>query len=137
MTQTTKISDLIGTWDLIDWVSLKDGGFYTYPMGKDVKGQLIYTQEGRMSGFLMRADFEAQPARTTAHAAICLSYGGTYRIEGDQVIHDVSLSTIPEWLNTPLIRTMAWQEENLLLKTAPASAKDGHAYSNELLWKKL
>lgn len=137
MTQKTKISELIGTWDLIDWISLKDGNFYKHPMGDDVKGQLIYTFEGRMSGFLMRADFINEPAKTPAQAAICLSYGGTYRIVEDQVIHDVSLSTIPEWLNTPLIRTIEWQNGNLLLKTAPTLAKDGHAYANELLWKKL
>lgn len=137
MTQSTTMADLIGTWELVSWISLKDNIFHTHPMGDDVKGQLIYTKEGRMSGFLMRADFEKEPARTPARAAICLSYGGTFEIDGSQVIHHVTLSTIPEWLNTPLIRTVVWQEGNLLLKTEPALAKDGHAYANELLWQKL
>ncbi len=49
--------DLIGTWRLKSWTSLKNGEPVGYPMGEDAKGQIIYSPEGRMSGFLMRRDF--------------------------------------------------------------------------------
>ena len=137
MTQSTTERDLIGSWELINWISTKDGKFNTHPMGEDVVGQLIYTAEGRMSGFLMRSDFKDQNPRTPASSAICLSYGGIYHVVGNEVVHDVIMSTIPEWIGGPLIRTMVWQADNLLLKTEPQKAKDGKFYSNELQWKRL
>ncbi|MFT6559542.1 lipocalin-like domain-containing protein [Sneathiella sp.] len=128
---------IIGTWKLKDWHSRKNGEFYAYPMEKDVKGQLIYTPCGRMSGFLMRADFKDRPPRSDASAAISLSYGGNWYIEGPEVCHDVDLSTIPGWIGTTLRRTMIWQGDDLLLKTGPETGKDGHDYENLLLWERL
>lgn len=137
MTQHTTISNLIGTWKLLNWHSLKNGAFFAYPMGKDVCGQLIYTKEGRMSGFLMRADFDSEPAGSDTKAKKCLSYAGTYSIDGTDVSHQVLLSTIPEWIGEPLVRTMVWQGEQLLLKTDPNRGHDGNDYQNELLWERL
>lgn len=137
MNHSNKISDMTGTWNLIDWICKKEGEFHTYPMEEDVVGQLIYTCEGRMSGFLMRNDFKNQKPRTPASSAISLSYAGNYRIEGDEVIHDVLMATIPEWIGTPLVRTIIWKGGDLLLKTEPQPAKDGYHYSNELLWRRL
>ena len=134
MSNTPNMTDLLGTWELLDWRSFRDGEFYKFPMGEDGKGQLIYTREGVMSGFLMRADFGDELPGSDTKASRCLSYAGTFRIEGDEVIHDVNLATIPEWLGTPLIRTMEWREDQLLLKTTPQQGRDGHKYSNELLW---
>lgn len=132
----TALKDLLGTWELVDWRVFADGEFHKFPMGEDVQGQLIYTDAGMMSGFLMRADFKDEPPRTPAPAVKCLSYGGTFHIEGDEVHHQVSLSTIPEWIGGPLVRTMEWRGEQLLLKTGPEIAKDGKGYSNELLWRR-
>ncbi|MBL4740038.1 MAG: lipocalin-like domain-containing protein [Sneathiella sp.] len=137
MDRQTKISDLIGTWNLINWQSLRNGEFFSYPMGEDVCGQLIYTGEGRMSGFLMRADFGSEAPGSDTQAKKCLSYGGTYSIIGDDVSHQVLFSTIPEWIGSPLVRTLVWQGKRLLLKTEPNRSHDGNDYQNELLWERL
>lgn len=136
MTKQTSEKDLVGTWELLAWKVFKNGEFYKYPMEEDCVGQLIYTNAGIMNGFLMRKDFENEAPRTPAPAAKCLSYSGTYRIEGDEVIHDVFLATIPEWIGNPLIRTMEWQGDQLLLKTEPEKDKAGNGYSNTLLWRR-
>jgi Lipocalin-like domain len=136
MTRQTQISDILGTWELIDWKSYKDGNFYAFPMGEGSLGQLIYTDAGIMSGFLMEADYHTVPAKSDTQAAKCLSYAGHFHIEGDEVYHNVTLATISEWIGTPLIRTMQWQGENLLLTTKPEKAGNGHQYHNELLWKR-
>ena len=130
------IEKLIGVWELDDWRSVRNGEFYSFPMGKDSKGQLIYTREGMMSGFLMRSDFGDEPTRSDTSAKKSLSYGGRFYVKGDEVFHEVSLSTIPEWLGTDLIRTIIWKDDKLLLKTTPEKGRDGADYSNELLWKK-
>lgn len=133
----TQISELIGTWELLDWRVFADGNFHKFPMGDDVKGLLIYTTAGMMNGFLMRNDFKDEKPRTPARSEICLSYAGTFRIEGDQVIHSVTHSTIPEWIDGPLIRRMQWKGDELLLKTDPELAANGKSYSNELLWRRM
>ncbi len=132
----TTEKDLLGTWELVDWRVFCNGEFYKFPMEEDGMGQLIYTDAGIMSGFLMRADYKDEPARSPAAAVKCLSYAGTFRIEGDEVIHDVTLATIPEWIGNPLIRTIDWRGDQLLLKTEPETGRDGKAYSNELLWRR-
>ena len=136
MTPRETAEKLIGTWLLKDWHSLRDDDFYAYPMGEDGKGQLIYTRAGRMSGFLMRADFGGEPARSDTKASKSLSYAGTWLIKGEEVFHTVDLSTIPEWIGTDLIRTIVWQGENLLLKTTPQQGRDGAYYQNLLLWER-
>ncbi|GLQ07315.1 lipocalin-like domain-containing protein [Sneathiella chinensis] len=137
MSGKTDREDLVGTWRLLDWKSFKDGEFYKYPMGEGSKGQLVYTSAGRMSGFLMRADFGDEAPGIDTPAAKCLSYAGDFRIEGDEVIHDVDLATIPEWIGSPLVRTIGWDGDRLLLTTGPDMARNGHAYSNALLWERL
>ena len=132
----TTEKDLLGTWELVDWRVFCNGEFYKFPMEEDGMGQLIYTDAGIMSGFLMRADYKDEPARSPAAAVKCLSYAGTFRIEGDEVIHDVTLATIPEWIGNPLIRTIDWRGDQLLLKTEAEVGRDGKAYSNELLWRR-
>ncbi|WP_025899163.1 lipocalin-like domain-containing protein [Sneathiella glossodoripedis] len=133
----TQISDLIGTWELKDWRVYADGEFHKFPMGEDAKGLLIYTREGMMNGFLMRNDYSQNTPRTPARSEICLSYAGTYRLEGENVIHDVSLSTIPEWIGGPLVRSIEWKGDDLLLKTDPQIAANGKGYSNALLWGRV
>ncbi len=132
----TTEKDLLGTWELKDWRVFCDGEFYKFPMEEDAMGQLIYTDAGIMSGFLMRTDYKDEAPRSDTKAAKCLSYAGTFRVEGDEVIHDVTLATIPEWIGNPLIRTIDWRGDQLLLKTEPEVGRDGKAYSNELLWRR-
>jgi len=129
--------DLIGSWTLVKWQSLRNNIGDGYPMGEDAMGQIIYSAEGRMSGFLMRGDFGNQPRDTPASPDICLAYGGTYRIEGDQVIHDVMVSTVPYWINGPLVRTIVRQGEDILLKTKPETTKSGNTYEHHLLWRRV
>lgn len=132
----TTEKDLLGTWELMDWRVFCNGEFYKFPMEDNAMGQLIYTEAGIMSGFLMRADYKDEPARSDTKASKCLSYAGTFRIEGDEVIHDVTLATIPEWIGNPLIRTIDWRGDQLLLKTEAETGRGGKAYSNELLWRR-
>ena len=130
------IKNLIGVWDLADWRCVKDGNYYSHPMGENAKGRLTYTKEGMMSGFLMRDDFKLEDPRSPAPAAKSLAYSGRFYIKGDEVYHEVDIATIPEWMGTDLIRTIIWKGDQLLLKTTPEQGRDGGHYSNELLWAK-
>ena len=133
----TERQDVIGTWVLVSWTSLKNEQPDGYPMGEDARGQIIYSAEGLMAASLMRADFKDNPPTTDANPDTCLAYGGNYRFEGDQVVHDVNFATLPHWIGQPLTRTMAWQDGNLLLKTAPEFSKSGNRYEHHLEWQRV
>ena len=129
--------DLIGSWELKSWQGVKTGVPTGYPMGEDAKGQIIYSPEGRMSGFLMRNDFKDAPHGANPDPNTSLAYGGTFRLEGDQVIHDVIYSTIAHWIGNPLIRTVVRHGEDILLKTKPETTQSGNVYEHQLRWTRV
>ncbi|TNE35938.1 MAG: hypothetical protein EP348_08000 [Alphaproteobacteria bacterium] len=129
--------DLIGSWTLLSWQGFKNGTPAGFPMGEDAQGQIIYSAEGRMSGFLMRADFARATRGTPAQYNTSLAYGGTFRVEGDEVIHDVIYATIPHWIGTPLVRKIERKGKNILLKTAPETSNSGAVHEHLLLWQRV
>ena len=130
--------DLVGAWELVRWTSLKNDQTDGYPMGEDAKGQIIYSADGRMSGFLMRTDFQSEPRGIPARYDTSLAYGGTYHIDGDQVVHDVLYATIPHWIGGQLRRVFDPQENgDLLLRTEPETSKSGSRYEHHLLWRRV
>ncbi|WP_373084971.1 lipocalin-like domain-containing protein [Sneathiella sp.] len=129
--------DLIGSWTLQRWQALKNTVPAGFPMGDDALGQIIYSADGRMSGFLMRADFAKARRGTDAKYNTSLAYGGIFRVDGDQVIHDVLYATIPHWIGMPRMRTIAWDGDNLLLKTAPETSNSGTMHEHHLVWKRV
>ncbi|MGO1121082.1 lipocalin-like domain-containing protein [Rhodovibrionaceae bacterium A322] len=132
-----KREDFIGSWQMVSWRSLKDGEPDGYPMGEDAKGQIVYAAEGRMAAFLMRADFEENSQTTLPTAQTMISYGGTWRVEGEEIVHDVIFATLPHWIGRPLVRRVERQGERILLRTAPEYSKSGKRYEHELLWERV
>ncbi len=130
--------DLVGAWELMRWTSLRNGETDGYPMGEDARGQVIYSADGRMSGFLMRNDFKESARGTPALHNTSLAYGGTYHIEGDKVVHDVIYATIPHWINSPLKRVMDVQDNgDLILRTEPDVSSKGNSYEHHLQWRRV
>lgn len=129
--------DLIGTWQLVDWHSLRNGVPNGFPMGEDAMGQIIYSAQGRMAAFLMRADFHEKPQGTYPDPDTFIAYGGTYRTEEDRVIHDVLYASLPHWLGRPLVRTIVREGDDVLLNTAPEMSKSGAEYVHKLLWRRV
>ena len=130
-------ADLIGSWELISWQGFKNGERIGYPMGEDAQGQVIYSPDGRLSGFLMRNDFRDAPHGANPDPNTSLAYGGTFRLEGDEVYHDVMYSTIAHWLGHPLIRTVVPQGDDMILKTRPETTSSGNVYEHHLFWRRV
>ncbi len=125
----------IGTWNLVYYKIVKDDGtVFAYPYGKNCKGNILYTKEGRMMALLMNPDrpkFEiAHPWKGTTEEmkkAFCgyTSYTGRFEIEENKVIHQVDMSLFPNWIGTNLVRSFEFSSDNreLLLSTTPFNAK--------------
>jgi len=139
----------IGTWNLVYYKMLKeDGSFFSYPYGKNCKGNIIYTKEGRMNALLMNPD---RPKFAIPHTwkgtaeemkkafRGYTSYSGKFDIEDNKVIHHVDMCLFPNWIGTDLIRTFEFSSDNreLLLSTTPFDAGKGFMLQHVLLWERL
>src|SRR5579864_3060475 len=88
---------VVGTWQLTgaDMLAL-DTNETSHPYGEHPTGYLQYSPGGHMVVFLA-SDNMKQPAgpiytdaeRVEIHRAIFAAYAGTYRVEGNMVIHHV------------------------------------------------
>lgn len=134
--------DLIGRWRLVSWSTRDDDGTVAHPFGENPEGSLVYTAEGWMSALLAPA---ARPplssadvlggdeAERAAAFSTFIAYAGTYDIEGDDVVHRVSVSLFPNWVGTEQRRTAKLNGDTLVLQTAPLDVL-GRVVVNELRW---
>lgn len=101
-------ADLVGTWRLLSWVSEGDDGVI-YPMGEAPEGILVYTPDGTMittigapgRSPIEGGDMQAGPVddRLAAMSSF-VAYSGPFHVEGDDVVHDVSMSLFPNWVGS-------------------------------------
>lgn len=138
-------TDLVGAWDLVSWDLALDGAPRPHGFGDDVTGLLLYLADGHMSAILSDPNraplsvepFAAAPVAERAEASRAyVSYGGTWSIRDDQVVHHVEFCLLPNWVGTDLVRTVAWQGPDLVLSTAPELDPKGRSVTNRLVWRR-
>lgn len=145
-----KIEDIVGVWDLVSLKSYGKDGSIHYPLGKDAKGYLIYTNFGYMSGALWRTDrprvgvpldeMKKLPfprnvmpiLRYMMGAKSYVSYAGTFEIRGDCVIHHVKSGSYVDWIDTDNIRRYVYEPPRLTL-----FAEDHPGAYQELIWTRV
>jgi hypothetical protein len=140
---------LVGTWKLVSASNVTDKGIVmNEPYGQTFTGLLTYTPDGRMMALVTWGErkplsngFFATPAKEKAEAyATSLSYAGTFTLNGQKVTHHVEASSIPNWVNTDLVRTITKLESNRVILQAdvPSVWSDGVQYAyQELTWKRV
>lgn len=141
---------LIGTWRLVEWTFTVNESRPTHPWGGDPVGLLTYTGDGRMNASLMSSDRPPAPTRTlsaapagirAAAAAGYLSYAGAYTVEGDDVLHHIELSLMPNWVGRTERRHIGWlpteSGEDLVLSTPPTRTDGGRTAVNRLRWARI
>ena len=128
--------DLIGSWNLISCINYRDDeGTPTF--GNPPKGQLQYTADGHMSGFLMDPDWVAKGDVQANSFTEFFSYAGRWQIDGNTVRHDIELSSVPQKVGTYFIRTLHVINQNKIeLVTAPETSKSGAVYITKLIWER-
>lgn len=125
---------LIGAWRAVSWYEEDAEGNLSYPLGKEAKGQLIYTVEGRMSAQLVSANMTkfAKPdwrvATVEERAKAWMEYFGYYgafTIDEDKeaVIHHVEGSAFPNLIGTKQVRYFRFEGEQLFLNADTAWGK--------------
>ncbi len=119
---------LIGTWRLLEWIAEDEAGVVTRPMGDGAIGVICYTDEGFVHVHLMESDrinhdkpdtMDGRAEEYVRSAKSSLSYSGRWHIEGEQVIHEVAISSFPNWAPSRQERYMRFDGNALELSTDP------------------
>jgi len=117
---------LVGTWHLVKWEAHNPDGSITYPLGREVQGQIMYGDDGRMSVQLMRTDQrrfanDYWGCATSAEKAEAwgnyFGYFGTYAIDPDAevVTHQLEGSWFPNLVGTAQRRHYEFEGDQLVL----------------------
>jgi len=136
-------SALVGAWRLVTWEVRAPDGTVAQPW-PDAVGSIIYSADGHMSGQVMRRErsafagddmFRGTDQESAAAMRSYIAYAGTYRCEGDTVIHRVETSLFPNWVGGEQPREIAWEGDRLVLSTPPIPA-GGAPTRHRLVWER-
>jgi hypothetical protein len=134
---------LVGTWKLIGASSTTSTGErIENPYGVGPVGFLTYTADGRVSSVISyggrkplsmgggKVEEQAEAFKTS------LAYAGRYTLSGDKVTHHIDVSSIQNYVDKDLIRTIRFEGNQISLITPPTPV-NGKIQTLELIWQKL
>ena len=138
----TSDNKFIGTWYLVEWTAGLKNGETIFPFGEDAKGRITYDENGNMAVQIMKNNIpefqsddplQAQPDEMTHAYSGFFSYCGHYEINPDlrQVIHQIEISSFPNWVGQNQIRYYEFKDNDLILSTDVIGSS-----RHKLIWKK-
>ena len=141
-----RAADLVGTWQLRTWVAEGDDGSIIEPMGARPEGVLVYTSDGTMittMGEPGRAPIDGgdmlagPPEQRLVALTSFIAYSGSFRVEGADVLHDVTMSLFPNWIGTQQRRHVLLRRDGreLTLSADPFVLR-GRRSSQRLTWER-
>ncbi|KAM3102381.1 lipocalin-like domain-containing protein [Phormidesmis sp. 146-12] len=151
-TQLMPNNPLVGTWKLVSATAIHADGTITPAVyGLNPTGYITYTADGRMMVMFSRSDrlplsreirsplsreIQSIPVEELAQAFTTFNaYAGTYTLNGNTVIHQVEIASIPNRVGTTLIRTFILTENQVALRTPPVMS-DSIEQCFELVWER-
>ncbi len=136
--------DFIGAWQLVDWrIEYSDGGV-TRPFGPEAHGYIVYSVDGTMTASIAKATrptfgiANARNANADQKAAAFDSYfhyAGPWRIEGEEVVHQVTMSLNPDMTGTEQRRLAVFDGSGGLSLSAHETLNAGASRHHILQWK--
>ncbi len=137
---------LLGTWKLVSASSTDASGAQIEPpFGANPIGFLTYTEDGRVVALISHGGRKALTVGAEGPALLeeqaeafktFLAYSGRYQLLGDKIIHSVEISSIQNYVDKELVRTVQFQGNRIALFTPPTMV-NGKIQIVELLWERL
>jgi hypothetical protein len=137
---------LVGTWKLLSASSTTSSGErIETPYGTGPAGFLTYGEDGRMTSLISYGgrkplSFGAgtrSPQEEQAEAFnTFLAYAGRYTLSDDKVTHHVEISSIQNYVNKDLVRSIKFEGDRITLITPPMTV-NGKIQTIELIWQRL
>jgi hypothetical protein len=138
--------ELVGTWKLVSASSTTSTGERIEdPYGPGPAGFLTYGEDGRMTSLISYGGRKPlsfgggsrSPQEEQAEAFnTFLAYAGRYTLEDEKVIHHVEISSIQNFVNRDLARSIKFDGDRITL-TTPPTAVNGKIQTIELIWQRL
>lgn len=143
---STKAIPLIGVWKLISFEARREGEGPSFPFGMDAQGMLIYSDVGRFSVQMMRANrpkfasgdqFKGTVEEGNHCFTGCISYFGRYEFDanGGFVIHHIESSLFPNWEGTQK-RFLDFSGSQVSLRTPPVMW-NGKMTVGAMVWERV
>jgi hypothetical protein len=136
-------NELVGTWNLVSASSTTSAGEPSEaPYGSSPMGFLTYTGDGRVTALISYGGRKPLPfgGGTQEEQAEAfktfLAYAGRYSISGDKVIHHIEVSSIQNYVNKELVRSVKFQGDRIILTTPPTPV-NGKIQTVELIWQRV
>jgi Lipocalin-like domain len=136
-------NELVGTWNLVSASSTTSAGEPSEaPYGSGPVGFLTYTGDGRVTALISYGGRKPLPfgGGTQEEQAEAfktfLAYAGRYSISGDKVTHYIEVSSIQNYVNKELVRSVKVQGDRIILTTPPTPV-NGKIQTVELIWQRV
>jgi hypothetical protein len=138
--------DLVGSWTLESWtIGYSDRDTFSFPFGEEPEGLLIYAADGWMSAAISRRGRSPLPEGISprsvppdVQAAAYVSYfhyAGRYSVEGNDVIHHVTLSLNPNFVHSEQLRHAELDGQTLVLSGKDQAGEVTRFHS--LVWHRV
>lgn len=136
----------IGAWRLVDWRIEYAGGGVTRPFGDEAAGYIVYSADGIMTASIgkgARARFglanarSASPEQKAAAFDSYFHYAGPWHIDGDTVVHRVTMALNPDMAGTDQVRLAQFDGAGGLTLSAHEAMKDGGSRHHILQWRRV
>lgn len=142
------VNPFTGTWKLLSYEVHSNEGKITHPWGRNLEGQIMYSEEGYMSVAMMAIDrpifadsrdiSKGTIEEKTAAIDRYLSYAGRYDISEKEgkIYHHLRISLFPNWINGNQVRNYRFEGNRLHLSTDPAPG-DTKQKTGHLIWERI
>ena len=134
---------LVGTWKLVSATSTTSKGEQNEPpYGLDPVGFLTYTADGRVTALISyggRKTLSGTGGTLEEQAEAFktfLAYAGRYKLSGDKVTHTIEISSIQNYVDRDLVRSVQFQGDRIILLTPPTLV-NGKVQTVELIWQRI
>ena len=137
---------LVGTWKLVSATETTEKGESRDAFGRNPTGFLTYTNDDRMIGMISHGErkplsvpdyVNAPPAERAEAFATFLAYAGTYRLEGNRVIHHVEAAWLENSVGSEQVRNIVKLDGDQLILRTPPLLEGGRMVIFELTWQRL
>lgn len=136
----------MGAWRLVDWRIEYADGAVTRPFGEGAHGYILYSASGIMTASIAKASRSAFGIANARNASAgekaeafdsYFHYAGPWRIEGEEVVHAVTLSLNPDMTGTDQRRLAVFDGQGGLTLSAREALRDGASRHHILQWQKM
>jgi hypothetical protein len=136
-------ADIIGRWEIVQWVQQYDDGRLVYPMGTELRGfidygassVLVIIEKAHRAHFFSGGQWNASDTEKAAAYNSYMTYAGDYEVRDNVITHHIKYSLFPDWEGAHQRRTAELNGDRLTLS---ARVEEGTAQARtiRLEWRR-